>query len=208
MDTAFDLAAHRPWVVVVGGPNGAGKSTAAAEILRDVLGVADFVNADVIAAGLSGLDPDGAAVAAGRVMLTRLRELAAQRADFAFEVTLASRTFAPWLKVLRAGGYHVCLVYFWLASADTAVARVRERQRLVGHSVPEETVRRRYARSVSNFLELYLPLADSWAVYDNSGSIKPRAIARARPDRPSEIIDGPTWQAIRSSAAPGTTPRG
>ena len=208
MDTAFDLAAHRPWVVIVGGPNGAGKSTAASVILRDVLAVADFVNADVIAAGLSGLDPDGAAVAAGRVMLARLRELAAQRSDFAFEVTLASRTFAPWLQELRAEGYHVCIVYFWLASADEAVARVKERQRLGGHSIPEETVRRRYARSVSNCFELYLPLADSWAVYDNAGKVGPKLIARARPDHPSEIIDAVTWQAIRSSATPGTTPGG
>jgi len=202
-DTAFDLAAHRPWVVIVGGPNGAGKSTAAPEILRGVLGMTEYVNADVIAAGLSGLDPDGAAVAAGRVMLARLDELAGQRADFAFETTLASRSFAPWVSRLRASGYHFRLTFLWLPDADAAVARVRQRVLLGGHAVPEDTVRRRYARGLRNFFELYRPIADSWALYDGSKRSGPRLIARARPARPQEIIDEETWKVVQDSATHG-----
>jgi predicted ABC-type ATPase len=200
MDTAFDLAAHHPWVVVLGGPNGAGKSTAAPEILRDVLSVTEYVNADVIAAGLSGLDPDGAAVAAGRVMLTRLRELAHQRAAFAFETTLASRSFASWIDDLRTHGYHFRMIYLWLPNADVAVARVRQRALLGGHSVPEATIRRRYERGLRNLFDLYLPLADSWVLYDGSSTRGPRLVAGSVRSRLQEIVDERTWQAVRRSA--------
>jgi predicted ABC-type ATPase len=119
----------RPSVVILAGPNGAGKSTAAPALLQGALAVNEFVNADVIARGLSAFDPDAAALAAGRVMLTRLRELAAQRTSFAFETTLASRTFAPWLRDLAASGYDVHLFFLWLSSADLAIARVADRVR-------------------------------------------------------------------------------
>ena len=118
------MSAPRPCVVILAGPNGAGKSTAAPELLQGELAVTEFVNADVIARGLSAFDPDRAAIAAGRVMLTRLDELARQRESFAFETTLASRSFAPWLRDLRASGYAVHLFFLWLSSADLAVQRV------------------------------------------------------------------------------------
>ena len=202
-DTWFDLAAHHPWVVVLGGPNGAGKSTAAPTILRDVLAMTEFVNADVIAAGLSGLDPDRAAVTAGRVMLARLRELADQRAAFAFETTLASRSFAPWIERLRTTGYHFHQIFLWLPSSEAAIARVRQRVALGGHSVPEDTIRRRYARGLSNLFGLYLPLADSWALYDGSGSGGPRLVARAVRSGPQETVDEGAWQRIRLAAEVG-----
>lgn len=155
-------------IVLIGGPNGAGKSTIAETVIGEYLGIAEFVNADVIARGLSGFDPDRAALQAGRVMLTRLRELAMARANFAFESTLASRSFAPWLKELVSSGYEVNLVYVWLGSGRLATSRVKARVRRGGHAVPEETVLRRYGRSVSNFFILYLPIATRWRVYDNS----------------------------------------
>jgi predicted ABC-type ATPase len=126
-------------VVVLSGPNGAGKSTAAPSLLKGRLSVDQFVNADEIARGLAGFAPETAAIPAGRIMLTRLRELAAARADFAFESTLASRSFARWLESLTSGGYRFHLVFLWLPSADLAVARVRDRVRQGGHDVPETT---------------------------------------------------------------------
>jgi predicted ABC-type ATPase len=116
-----------PTVVVLAGPNGAGKSTAAQSVLAETLQVKTFVNADVIAQGLSGFEPESMAMEAGRIMLQRLHALAEQRASFAFETTLAGRSYARWLRSLRATGYTVDLVYFWLASPDLAVARVVER---------------------------------------------------------------------------------
>jgi predicted ABC-type ATPase len=101
----------RPSIVILAGPNGAGKSTVAPDLLQGTLAVSEFVNADVIASGLSAFDPDSAAITAGRVMLARIRELAEQRSSFAFETTLASRTFAPWLRELRTSGYAVHLFF-------------------------------------------------------------------------------------------------
>lgn len=117
-----------PSVVVLAGPNGAGKSTAAPKLLRGALSVDEFVNADVIAKGLSAFDPNKVAFEAGKIMLTRLRALAAQRLSFAFETTLASRSFAPWLNTLLSDGYDFHILYLWLPNADTAVARVIERR--------------------------------------------------------------------------------
>jgi predicted ABC-type ATPase len=132
----------RPSIVIVAGPNGAGKSTVAPALLHGALAVDEFVNADVIARGVSAFDPESAAIAAGRVMLARLYELAEQRVTFAFETTLASRTFAPWLRDLAVSGYAVHLVFLWLSSADLAVERVADRVRRGGRNVPAATVRR------------------------------------------------------------------
>jgi len=141
----------RPSVVILAGPNGAGKSTTAPLLLQGALGVTEFVNADEIARGLSGFNPQGAAIAAGRVMLARIRDLGAQRVSFAFETTLASRSFAPWLKKLTRSGYAVHLVFLWLPSDDLALARVADRVRRGGHDVPAPTVRRRYRSGIRNF---------------------------------------------------------
>jgi predicted ABC-type ATPase len=112
-----------PTVIVLGGVNGAGKTTASRSLLANTLDVATFVNADVIARGLSGFDPDAAAIRAGEIMLDQLRALAARRANFAFETTLAARSYAPWLNSLRESGYDVHLFHFWLSSANIAIAR-------------------------------------------------------------------------------------
>lgn len=189
----------RPQVVIVGGPNGAGKSTIAPEVVGRVLGIGEFVNADAIAVGLSGFDPERAAMAAGRVMLTRLRELAAARADFAFESTLASRTFAPWLRSLRQSGYQVSLAYVWLGSASLAIQRVRARVRGGGHSIPPEVVRRRYVRSASNAASLYMPLADSWRLYDNSGSAL-ALVAHGGAEQAPTILNREVFEAFRRAS--------
>ena len=124
-------------VVVVAGPNGSGKSTTAPALVRDLLGVSTFVNADVIAQGLSGFDPNQVAVEAGRIMLRHLRELADQGLDFAFETTLASRTYAPWLRTLKERHYRVSLFYLWLPGPEHAIARVQNRVLHGGHDVPK-----------------------------------------------------------------------
>ncbi len=157
-----------PTVVVLGGINGAGKTTASQALLADQLAMMCFVNADMIARGLNAIRPESAALQAGRVMLTRLRELADERADFAFETTLSGKTYISFLRSLRDRGYGVELYYFWLRSADLAVSRVRHRVRRGGHDVPEETIRQRYERSLSNFWTGYRHEADAWWVYDNS----------------------------------------
>jgi len=173
---------------VIGGPNGAGKTTISRRVLSDTLGITEFVNADMIAQGLSAFEPERAAIAAGRVMLTHLRELAARRASFAFESTLASRTFAPWLRGLIASGYELHILYVSLASPSLAVQRVKGRVKRGGHGVPDEIVRRRFVRSARNLFDLYLPLAATWRLYDNSGPTL-RVVAERRRDNIERILD-------------------
>jgi predicted ABC-type ATPase len=165
-------------------------------LLHGALAVDEFVNADVIASGLSAFDPESAAIAAGRVMLGRLHELAEQRVSFAFETTLASRTFAPWLRDLRASGYDVQLVFLWLPSADFAVERVAERVRAGGHNVPEETVRRRYRAGLRNFFSLYEPLLSAWKLYDNS-RLKPALIAERLEAGALRVYDEAIWTLVK-----------
>jgi predicted ABC-type ATPase len=186
-----------PTAIVLAVPNGAGKTTSARTFLADTLHLMTFVNADAIAQGLSGFDPESMAREAGRLMLQRLHALAEQRANFAFETTLAGRAYARWLRSLRQTGYTVHLVYFWLASADLAVERVAHRVRLGGHGIPEETIRQRYGRSIDNFFRLYLPIVTSWEVYDNSGIGQPQPVARGNQAEGEVVLDEAVWNAMQ-----------
>jgi predicted ABC-type ATPase len=179
----------------MGGPNGAGKTTTASLLLPADLAVRQFVNADTIAAGLSAFAPETVAMQAGRVMLARLDELARQRADFAFETTMASRTFAPFLRRLKQEGYTVHAVYVWLSSPELAIKRVAARVRRGGHDVPPEVIRRRYRRGLHNFRTLYRALADTWVVCDNSGG-RPVVIARGEGATVTEIHDRSRYDEI------------
>jgi len=186
----------RPHVFVIAGPNGAGKSTAAPALLRDLLGVAEYVNADLIAQGLSAFDTQSVAFQAGRVMLERLRQLAARRRHFAFETTLATRGYLPWLRSMRADGFELDLAFLWLPSPEMAVARVAERVRRGGHDVPEAVIRRRYQRGLDNFFRLYRPIAHRWWLFGNATEDAPRLIARGSTGTATEIHDGQVWNQL------------
>lgn len=187
---------QRKNLIVIAGPNGAGKSTTAPSLLKGTLKVTEFVNADLIAQGLSGFQPESAVFHAGRVMLERIHYLAKKQIDFAFETTLASRTFAPWIADLSKTGYDFHLVFLWLPNEDFAIARVVERVRMGGHNVPEETIRRRYHAGLRNFSRLYKPLADFWRFYDNSQPAGPRLIASGSRIEPDDVRDIELWNSI------------
>jgi predicted ABC-type ATPase len=182
-----------PQVVVLAGPNGAGKSTLAPFLLRDTLDFQDYVNADPIALGLSGFNPSSVAFKAGRVMMNRLHDLAGQRKSFAFETTLATRSYAGWIENLRQQGYNFQLIFLTLRSPELALRRVRERVQSGGHDVPAEVVIRRYARGIKNFWGIYQPLADVWSVYDNSGPSQPISIASGGRRRMLEVLQTDGW---------------
>lgn len=194
------MTERSPSAIVLAGPNGAGKTTSARILLADTLRVVTFVNADAIAQGLAGFDPASAAVEASRIMLERLDQLAGQRQDFAFETTLAARSYAPRLRRLTRSGYRVHLVYLWLASADLAVARVALRVQLGGHDVPEATVRQRYLRSVRNFFTLYQSLPTTWQVYDNTETDLPRLIATRDEAGAERVLDESVWTKMKEHA--------
>jgi predicted ABC-type ATPase len=159
----------RPVCIVIAGPNGAGKTTFAREFLPKDTRVIHFVNADLIAGGLSPLRPELAALAAGRIFLKELDRLAKSRADFAFESTLSGLVYVHRLKRWKAAGYRIEIVYLRLRSPQLALRRIAARVRQGGHNVPRADVLRRFTRSWTNFQKSYRLLADTWSVYDNSG---------------------------------------
>ncbi len=158
-----------PRVIIIAGPNGAGKTTFAREFLPREAGLPVFINADLIAAGLSPFNPDIAAIQAGRIMLAEMAEKATKRESFAFETTLSGHGYARHIVEWRKAGYRVELFFLALDSPETAIARVSARVKQGGHDVPEKTIRRRFASGLMNFHRLYKPLVDVWMHYDNSG---------------------------------------
>ena len=158
-----------PRCIIIAGPNGAGKTTFAREFLPKDTDIIHFVNADLIAGGLSALKPEIAAVTAGRVFLAELDRLARAGTSFAFETTLSGRVYATRLRKWKAADYRVEITYLRIASTELALKRIATRVKQGGHNVPREDVIRRFDRSWTNFSRVYRPLADAWWVYDNSG---------------------------------------
>ena len=193
-----DTGRMRPQCLVIAGPNGAGKSSSAPELLKDALGVAAFVNADVIAQGLSAYRPEAVAVQAGRVALRRLAALVDAGEDFAFESTLSGRSLERLLDDARLRGYDVHIFYLWLPSAALAVARVQQRARLGGHDIPPDVVTRRYQRSIRNIPRLLFQLASSWRLYDASVTGPPRLVADGVSGAAPTVVDAGAWQEIQN----------
>ena len=157
-----------PKIIIIAGPNGAGKTTFAREFLPNEADCLQFVNADLIAAGLSPFAPEAAALQAGRLMLTQIADHLAHRRSFAFETTLSGVAYAHQIPKWRTLGYAVALHFLALPDADMAVARVAQRVKQGGHNIPEAVIRRRFVAGLAN-LPRYCELVDDWDVYDNSG---------------------------------------
>jgi predicted ABC-type ATPase len=160
-----------PRCIIIAGPNGAGKTTFAHEFLPHDVGIMHFVNADLIASGLSPLRPELAAIAAARLFLVELNRLASLWVDFAFETTLSGLGYLKHLRRWKTAGYNIQIVFLQLASPRLALRRIAERVKQGGHNVPRADVIRRFARGWQNFQTAYRPLADTWTVYDNSGAM-------------------------------------
>ena len=160
-----------PHLYIIAGPNGAGKTTFAREFLPQFAGCLEFINADMIAAGLSPFKPENAAFRAGRLVLERIKFLNSRKLDFGFETTLSGRSYIRVLEEIKQSGYQVDLFFLWVRSVDLALARIADRVRRGGHDIPPGTVRRRFDRGLNNFFEIYKPLVDSWFLFDNSAEI-------------------------------------
>jgi len=156
-------------IIIIAGPNGAGKTTFAQEYLQREANCPHFINADLIAAGLSPFDPDAAAVQAGRLMLSEIRRRLKKHGSFAFETTLSGRSYAHRIPQWQLAGYEVRLIFLKLRSIRLALARVKARVEQGGHHVPAAVVRRRFKKGWQNFEEIYRSLVDHWLLYDNSG---------------------------------------
>lgn len=186
---------NRKEIIVFGGPNGAGKTTTARILLPEFFEIHPYLNADEIARRLSPDDVEAAAFAAGRIMINEMRALVRDGLSFAFESTLSGRSYIPTLETCKADGWRVSLYYFWLPSPEHSINRVAARVKKGGHSIPEDVMRRRFQTGLWNMRHLYLPLAETVAIYDNSG--KQRVLIASREaDSGLAIHDTDRWSRI------------
>lgn len=184
-----------PLLYVIAGPNGAGKTTFANAFLPDFVDCREFLNADLIAAGLSPFAPESQDFRAGRLLIDRIKELVQAKQSFALESTLSGRGYLRKFREIKKSGYRVMLFFLWLPNADLAVARVNNRVRQGGHSVPESIVRRRYKTGIRNLFHLYQREVDAWWIYDAS-RLPPTVIAQ---EGDGEFLahDGQLFQRIK-----------
>lgn len=175
-----------PTLILIAGPNGAGKTTFATEFLTTDLKGTRFINADEIARGLSPFDPASVALKAGRILLGEVDELIASGTSFALESTLSGRAHAAMLRRAKSAGFQVVLHFLWLPGPKESIARVRVRTKKGGHFIPSSDIRRRYPRILENLVNLYLPLADKWFVWDST-EFPPRALATSASHAISDV---------------------
>ena len=188
----------RPKLYIVAGPNGAGKTTFAKRFLPDYAACKQFVNADLIAGGLSPFSPETAALHAGRLLLEEIQKLSARKVDFGFETTLSGVTYTRLLEKLRHEGYQIHLFFLWIPNLELALARIEDRVQRGGHNIPEPIVRRRFYKGIRHLFNLYRPLVDSWTLFDNSGKF-PHLIA-AEANRELFITDQSLFDKISKEA--------
>lgn len=173
---------------VIAGCNGAGKTTASFTVLPEMLDCREFVNADEIAKGLSPFNPEGVAIQAGRLMIDRIIHLLKEGETFAFETTLATRSYIKLIQQAQKRGYFVTLLFFSLSSPEQAVARVAKRVSQGGHNIPLEVIHRRFHAGLQNLFQLYIPVVDYWTLYDNS-TVPSAKIACGWRDQRVNVVD-------------------
>lgn len=182
---------------VIAGCNGAGKTTASYSILPEILDCDEFVNADEIAKGLSPFRPDKARIQAGRLMLQRIKFLIGHGQDFAFETTLATKSYKNLILEAKRNSYSVTLIFFWLSSPDLAVKRVETRVKEGGHNIPEKVIRRRYGNGLKNFFMIFKSIVDKWMLLDNSG--EPYKIIAEKAISEEIIYNTNIWDNLKST---------
>lgn len=155
-------------IYIIAGPNGAGKTTASYTILPEIFNCHEFVNADEIARGLSPFNPEGVGLLAGRLMLERINELIERGKTFAFETTLATKSYQSLIKRAQVLGYETILLFLYLNSTELAIRRVKTRVIEGGHNIPTDVIERRFENGLVNFFNRYIPIVDSWLLIDNS----------------------------------------
>lgn len=189
-----------PKLYIISGCNGSGKTTASYTLLPELLGCSEFVNSDEFAKSLSPFDPSAASVSASRFMLMKINYLLSRSEDFCVETTLATRSLMSIITEARTAGYEVTLIYFWLASPQIAIERVRNRVRAGGHNIPDDVVRRRYVMGLKYFFDSYSRICDRWVLADNTES--PFKIVAEKVGNATYIKDNEKFRRIWNSVHP------
>ena len=180
---------------VIAGYNGAGKTTASFTVLPEMLKCREFVNADEIAAGISPFNPEGVAIQAGRLMIDRIIQLLKDGETFAFETTLATRSYVKLIQQAKKRGYFVTLLFFSLSTSEQAQRRVAQRVSMGGHNIPSDVIVRRYEAGLQNLFQLYMPICDYWTLYDNSNCPAVRIASGFGTER-IEVFDKERYQTL------------
>ncbi len=181
---------------IIAGCNGAGKTTASFTILPEILDCKEFVNADEIARGLSPFQPEKVSFEAGRIMLKRIDELFSENENFAFETTLATKSYKEKILKDQENGYFVTLLFFWLINTELAKERVKTRVLEGGHHIPDDIIERRYYNGILNLFNIYLPIVDQLLIFDNSEG-KHKLIAEKNDGEQISIIREEEFNQIR-----------
>jgi predicted ABC-type ATPase len=184
-----------PTLYIIAGCNGAGKTTASFTILPEMLKCKEFVNADIIAKGISPFQPEKVAFEAGRIMLQRIQQLIDAKETFAFETTLSTKSYKNLITACKAKGYKIKLLFFWLNSSELAIDRVKIRVSQGGHNIPDDVIKRRYKRGLENFFKIFMPLCDYWQFIDNSFNI-PYKITTGNKKVEKSIYNAELWHQI------------
>ncbi len=188
-----------PNLYIIAGCNGAGKTTASFTVLPEMLECEEFINADEIARGLSPLNPDKAAIEASRLMLNKIDKLIKKQSDFAFETTLATKSYVNTIKKSKSNGYQITLIFFYLDSYELAIERVKNRVKEGGHNIPEQTIIRRYNAGLRNLFNLYIPVCDYWMIFDNS-NIHSDLVAEGYSDKEMDIKKFSNFEIIKNKS--------
>lgn len=183
---------------IIAGCNGAGKTTASYTILPEILNCKEFVNADEIAKGLSPFQPEKVAFEAGRIMLGRIDQLLHSGESFAFETTLATRSYKSKIREAQTMGYTVTLLFFWLDSIDLAKDRVKARVSEGGHNIPTDVIERRYHSGIKNLFEIYIPVTDRVLIFDNTNG-SPEMIAKKESGTDFVIANEERFNALKQN---------
>jgi len=181
---------------VIAGCNGAGKTTASYTILPEILDCNEFVNADEIAKGLSPFRPEKTGIQAGRLMLQRIKSLIDEGQDFAFETTLATKSYKNLVADAKENGYSVSLIFFYLNSQDLAVKRVETRVKEGGHNIPEKVIRRRYENGLNNFFNIFRSIVDEWMFIENSG--EPYKLIAQKTQSKEKVYIDQIWNELKT----------
>jgi predicted ABC-type ATPase len=185
-----------PNLYIIAGCNGAGKTTASYTVLPEMLECDEFINADEIAKGLSPFNPEKAAIESGRIMLDKISKLISQKVDFAFETTLATRSYINTIQKAKSFGYDITLVFFWLDSVELAIERVKIRVEEGGHNIPVNVIKRRYLAGLKNLFQLYMSESSYWMIFNNS-SLSAELIAEGYNNYKINIQNKRTFEIIK-----------
>lgn len=171
----------KPKLYVIAGPNGSGKTTFAEKFLPGYADCFEFINADMIAKGLSPFIPSKVAIKAGKILLDQIADCSRRKVNFAFETTLSGKSYLNLFRRIKQHGYEIHMFFLWIPTVKLALARISDRVRKGGHDIPEHDVRRRFARGLKNLFHAYRPLFDTWSIFDNSTS-HPEQVFRVTKD--------------------------